>query len=87
MKKGNFALFIPVEGEIERTASKPTLSRMQEYVEGYIQPVHGRHEGRAATLLVNEEGTLKRMLVNLRATAIAGQVIVGPAVVLVGYRV
>jgi hypothetical protein len=37
-------------------------------------------------MIVNEEGRLKRMLDNDRASEIAGQPIVGPAIVFVGYK-
>lgn len=56
-----------------------TLEALQKEVEGYIECltlVRGR-----AVMIVNEEGRLRGMTVNLSASAVAGVDIVGPVVV------
>lgn len=53
------------------------FAAMQKAVGGYIEAVPARPEG---TLLVNEEGRLMRLPINSAATRLAGQFIVGPAI-------
>jgi len=54
------------------------LREMQQCVGGYIQtvPVVGRPD---LIMLVNEDGRLKRLAANLEASRLAGQAIVGRA--------
>jgi hypothetical protein len=64
-----------------------TLSELQGLVGGYIELIAIReHQGQ---MFVNEEGRLKGMLHNSRASGLSsnGHTIVGPAVVPVDWRV
>lgn len=56
-----------------------TLEALQKEVKGYIECLT-LAPGRAV-MIVNEEGRLRGMTVNLSASAVAGVDIVGPAVV------
>lgn len=60
---------------------KPTLKEAQALVGGYVALIDLPD---SQQMMVDEEGLLKRKQVNKEATAIAGQVIVGDAVVLSG---
>ncbi len=57
----------------------PTLKWVQEHVEGYVEQVR-MPDGRR--MLVNEDGRMMGLGVNADASALAGQTIVGNAVVL-----
>ena len=58
---------------------KPTLKEAQELVGGYVAIIDLPDNKQ---MMVDEDGLLKRKKINEEATAIAGQVIVGDAVVL-----
>ena len=58
---------------------KPTLKEAQELVGGYVAVIDLPDNKQ---MMVDEEGLLKRKEINREASAIAGQVIVGDAVVL-----
>lgn len=65
--------------EVKEIDIENKLEALQEAVDGYIEPVTiapGR-----AVMLVNEEGLLRGMGINLIATAFAGIQIVGPAII------
>jgi len=66
--------------------SKPSLEEMQQIVGGYIEPLRVEHEGHIRTMVVNEEGKLIRLPLNIRASEIAGREIVGNVFILEGYR-
>jgi len=70
----------------EERDTKPTLVEMQMIVGGYIQPLQVDHEGHRRTMIVNEEGKLRSLPLNLRATKIAGLTIVGDVLILEGWR-
>lgn len=61
----------------------PHLEDAQRFVGGYVELVYSRLYP-SVQLLVNEEGLLKRLPVNVAASCIAGFQIVGPALVLTG---
>jgi len=65
---------------------KPDLKQMQTWVGGLIEPMHIRYNGKAATMVVNEEGLLESLEMNLVASRIAGQVVVGDVFILEGWR-
>lgn len=67
-----------------RSAKKPDRKQMQAWVGGWIEPVHSRFEGKAAVMVVNEEGLLHNLPVNREASKIAGTEVVGDAFILVG---
>lgn len=83
---GNLTVYIPVQGATIEEKYRPTLARCQKYVGGYVTPVHLNFRGHKAVMYVDEEGLIHRQQKNPIASAIAGQLIVGPAVVLVGWR-
>lgn len=58
-----------------------TLEELQGFVGGYIEPVR---LGPGKTMLVNEEGLIQELPYNSKASQLAGQVIVGNAVVVDG---
>lgn len=94
-KKRGFLVHIPadVSKEITRepfTGSAPAYESLRAAVGGLIQPVKLKYEGRSRSGYVNEEGLLQGLPFNRRATvmwrewspvATAGQILVGPAVI------
>ena len=72
--------------ETLRPTKKPTLEEMQGWVDGFIAPVSIRYKGRAATMVVNEDGLVRGLPVNPQASELAGFTIVGDAFVLLGWR-
>lgn len=50
----------------------PTLEKMQEFVDGYIERVNVLFNGDACDMIVNEEGLIKNLPVNWKATALYG---------------
>lgn len=71
------------DGRAEALEPDESLEKMQKAVKGYVEVV--RLDARN-TLLVNEEGMLKQMPVNAVASRLAGQMLVGPVVVLENSR-
>ncbi len=65
---------------------KPTLKEMQAWVGGYIEPIHVRYEGKKVTMVVNEEGDLKKLPFNKEASNIVRCGIVGDVFILIGWR-
>jgi hypothetical protein len=65
----------------EGRAERPTLEQAQEYVGGWIQMIRLANGDQ---LIVNEEGLVHRLPFNPAASAIAGQPIVGNAMLLAG---
>jgi len=64
--------WIETDGTVrEETAHKmPDWELMQKYVEGYIELVRVLHNGAAHYLIVNEEGRMRAMPFNEKATEI-----------------
>ena len=62
------------------SAYSPSLEEAQKFVEGFVEMVYLRD----SQLLVNEEGLLKGLAVNERASLKAQRVIVGNALILKG---
>lgn len=54
-----------------------TLGELQKLVDGYIEVVRTSEDN---ILVVNEEGLLRDLKLNMVASALAGKYIVGPAV-------
>ena len=73
--------------EKRKVHAKPTLKEMQDIVGGYIEPVSVRFEKYIRIMVVNEEGKLRGLTVNIAASKIAGSLIVGDVLILEGYRV
>lgn len=77
------ARLITVEGTAKdvtpNNGEKFTLAEMQAFVGGLIAPVY-LPDGR--TILVNDEGLLMGMEINIRASMLAGYPLVGPALLL-----
>lgn len=66
-------------GLIQEAEIDNTLAALQNEVDGYIENVTLVPE--KAAMIVNEEGHYLGMGINLMATAIAGMMIVGPAII------
>ncbi len=60
---------------------KFTLEELQGYVGGYIELVRLPRGNGRATMYANEEGLLFGLAVNTEASAVAGQTLVGPVIV------
>lgn len=90
MKQARAALgsplwWIPVEGFPSPGGDRwPDLAAMQEYVGGYVEHLAVGYEGKRSHLFVNEDGQRLGLPHNPTASAIAGRVIVGAALVWVG---
>ena len=68
---------IRCDGSREKIEGPVRLKTGQDIVGGYVEPVHCLF---GSVLLVNEEGRLKGLSVNLIASGIAGQTILGNVV-------
>lgn len=91
---------IPISGDLERIAisKPPSLRSLQEYVEGNIELVNVFFRGEHEQMIVNEEGFMCALPLNVRATslyhchslAVRGEIpysyIVGNAILLQGIR-
>lgn len=75
---------IDTDGNRKQVPFPTTLDGWQALVGGMIEPAHVLVDGEQALLIVNEEGLLKEMQLNIEASKIAGHPIVGPAVLLTG---
>lgn len=90
----NSATILRVNGETEQLDHKPSLEEAQSAVKGYVEAltVVDRKDGKRKQMLVNEEGAIRGLHVNMRATYdythMHGQarVIVGDVVILEGWR-
>lgn len=68
---------------LKTKAESPTLEAAQQIVGGYLELV--KIPGRAdIQIFVDEDGLMKKLPLNEEASALAGQPIVGPALVLEG---
>lgn len=64
--------WIAVNGQISVTDATvpPTLEEMQEYVDGYIEVVAVLFNDGPQQMIINEEGALKQLRINLHATSV-----------------
>ncbi len=77
-------LWIRTNGDVLTITPKGdrlTLEEMQEYVGGYVEPVP-IPDSLGAVMLADEDGTLKGLEYNPKATGLAGRLIVGDVVVI-----
>jgi len=79
-------MLIPVLGDIVEDVKKPTLKAAQDMVQGYVEALRFERDGVKAQALFNEDGLLKDMEPNLRASLIVGCGLVGPVIILTGKR-
>jgi len=70
---------IKSNGDVTDNFTADTLKKKQDAVGGYIEVVHTRA---SKVLIVNEEGLIKRLPFNVKASEIAGQQIVGDVICL-----
>jgi hypothetical protein len=84
-RKVNNAMVIQADGMVYNFERKPTLEDLQRLVSGYITTIQVWLPGNdIGQLVVNEEGLPLGLPHNLNATQLAGQRIVGDAVLLRG---
>lgn len=93
---GSWMTVYPVEGEVTHTQvfTPPSLERVQDILRGYVEGAGAaRVRGVAVQMFVNEEGRVRGLRLNARASEFArvhglsnGSSVVGPAVVLSGPR-
>jgi len=74
----------PEGGEVMEGTGKSKFPQIQKFVGGYVEMLVIKVDGKRAQLCINEEGLLRRLPPNPRASAIAGKLIVGNAVLLTG---
>lgn len=84
----NFYVFEPIKKTkkmelkvLKTKEEQPSLQEAQEYVGGLVQLLPIEND---AQMLVNEEGLMHELEVNYPASFAAGQVILGPAMILEG---
>jgi hypothetical protein len=70
---------IKSNGEVTENFTADTLKEKQDAVGGYIEVVHTQQK---KVLIVNEEGRIKNLPFNLKATEVAGQHIYGDVICL-----
>jgi hypothetical protein len=68
------------DGE-EGDEEEPPLKLLQEMVDGWIGSILVTYRGKSRTGYFNEEGELKQMSYNQRASEMCGTTIVGPFVI------
>jgi len=85
----NRAYVLKVDGTTEELDHRPTLEEAQKIVGGWVEFVHGTLDGKAVTIILDEEGKLKDRGKNSKATLMywakypgVGDIIVGDVVVL-----
>lgn len=67
-------------GALSHADEKPTLEQAQEIVGGYVELVqHGDMQ-----LLINEEGRIRELPLNQKASDMFGQPLYGPVLILEG---
>jgi hypothetical protein len=91
MKRVTFIPADSAKGKLTTEGGKgfgpPTLKDMQEYVEGYVEHLTVEVGGKRAHLFVNEDGRMKNLPLNERASAIYGRdAIFGNAILIEGFR-
>ena len=85
------ATVIKVDGSTQELDHRPTRKEAQEIVGGWIEFVKARSKNKTVTLVVDEEGKLKKKPVNKIITdsygqSIYGGIIVGDTIVLEGWK-
>jgi len=92
-KNAGYIMELPVNGEavVRINAPAPTLEECQKFVGGYIEIQRVKFNGEDGQMILNEEGKLHGLDVNLPATEIfrntypmTDDYIVGPVLVLTG---
>ena len=73
------ARLLKSNGEILPNVSIDTLKKMQDLVDGYIEFVY-LSPSKGLVLIVNEEGLIKELPINVQASVIAGQPLFGDIV-------
>ncbi len=71
------ATLIKASGQRVDDYPSDTLTQMQQAVGGYIEPVYTNNK----VVIVNEEGLLKDLPLNIEVSAMVGKMIVGDAIV------
>jgi len=87
MAKDIRVLKVPVSGTPEFETIVDSLGEMQRLVGGWIEPVRFNHLKTKFVMVVNEEGRLRNLPVNVRATYLVNKVantLDNPQMVLVG---
>ncbi len=97
-------VFINSDSSIAHISTqKPSLKEMQDFVGGWIEPVHGgiQYEGVVVTMIVNENGLTEQLALNETGTKMYREMaernghapndernrIVGPIIILEGFEV
>ena len=82
------AIYIPVDGEEEKVkVSELSFKHMQEYVEGYLEPIYhvpdptGEYNNKFI-MIINDEGRLQKLPPNPNASARLGRLIVGNVILM-----
>ena len=73
------ARLLKSNGEILPNVSIDTLKKMQDLVDGYIEFVY-LSPSKSLVLIVNDEGAIKELPINVQASVIAGQPLFGDIV-------
>lgn len=71
------ATLIKASGQHVGDFKSETLEQMQQAVGGYIEPVYTNNK----VVIVDEEGLLKNLPLNIEVSAMVGKMIVGDAIV------
>jgi len=80
-KLKEITVYYPNGNTETRQIEKPDLKELQKLVEGYIEFVRLPRGNGHKVMVVNEEGLLKRLQFNAKASMIARRTIVGVAVI------
>lgn len=66
--------YIPATGPIitEKATVAPSLEDMQKYVDGFVEVVHILFKDKKMQMIVNEEGLIRQLPFNWRATIAYG---------------
>lgn len=67
--------------EVFPAGAKWTLAEMQAKVGGYIEQIHRTNLAAGQLMFVNEDGLMKQLAPNRRASMVAGRSIVGDALI------
>jgi len=69
---------------VKPNVEQPSLKELQNLVDGYIERVPCTYKSKKEVMIINEEGRLKSLPVNMYASDYYNGVIVGDAVILQG---
>ena len=91
MKQPNKATVYKTDGTSYELDHRPTLSEAQQIVGGYIEFAKGKKDGKVVTIVVDEEGLMKRKAYNHQITVFyrahnLDSMIAGDAIVLEGWQ-